>query len=61
MKFFVAFALSCAVVLGAALSSPISAAACGGTGGTSGCRVATSPFTFEDAVSVIRWLELVIP
>ena len=39
---FAAFALSLAVVLGAALSSPVSTFGCGGAQ-TTGCRVATSP------------------
>ncbi len=42
MKSFTAFCLSLAVVLGAALSSPVSTFGCGG-GQTTGCRVATSP------------------
>ena len=44
MKVFVSFALSLAVVLGAALSSPTVAFPCGGgSSGQTGCRVVTSP------------------
>lgn len=43
MKVFASFALSLAVVLGAALSSPTVAFGCGGSSGQTGCRVVTSP------------------
>ena len=44
MRIFTAFALSLAVVLGAALSSPTVAFPCGGgSSGQTGCRVVTSP------------------
>lgn len=60
MRIFTAFALSLAVVLGAALSSPTVAFSCGG-GQTTGCKVATSPIPLDGLAMAIRWLEIVIP
>lgn len=42
MRTFTAFCLACAVVLGAAFSSPSVSFGCGGMGQT-GCKVASSP------------------
>lgn len=42
MRIFTAFCLSLAVVLGAALSSPVVSFGCGG-GQATGCKVVTSP------------------
>lgn len=60
MKYFASFCLSLAVVLGAALSSPVSTFGCGGSQ-TTGCKVAASPLTVEGVVRWLRTLELLIP
>ena len=57
---FTTFALSLAVVLGAALSSPVSTFGCGGSQ-TTGGRVATSPLTFDGLVFWVRSFELMLP
>lgn len=58
---FAAFCLSLAVVLGAALSSPVSTFGCGGSSGQTGCRVATSPLTIAGLRFWIGVLDAVIP
>ena len=58
MKSFIISCLSIAVVIGGSVNAAFS---CGGSMGGTGCKVATMPLTFDLAVSVIRWLGLVIP
>lgn len=60
MKSIVSFALSCAVVLGVALSSPVVSFGCGGAGQT-GCKIASLPLSVDGLVMIVRWLEIVIP
>jgi len=57
MKSFIISCLSLAVVIGGSANAAFS---CGGMGQT-GCKLASMPLTFDLAVSVIRWLGLVIP
>lgn len=57
MKSFIISCISLAVVIGGSANAAFS---CGGMGQT-GCKVASMPLTFDLAVSVIRWLGLVIP
>ncbi len=57
MKSFLLSCLGIAAVIGGSANAAYS---CGGLGQT-GCKLATSPLTFDLAVSVIRWLGLVIP
>ncbi len=62
MKSFAAFCLSLAVVLGAALSSPVSTFGCGGgSSGQTGCKVVTSPLTIAGLRFWIGVLDAVIP
>lgn len=62
MRYFTALCLSAAVVFGAAISSPSATFGCGGgSSGQTGCKVATAPLTVDAVVSVLRWLNLVIP
>ena len=57
MKSFIISCISLAVVIGGSVNAAFS---CGGMGQT-GCKLASMPLTFDLAVSVIRWLGLVIP
>lgn len=59
MKSFVISCISLAVVIGGSVNAAFSCG--GGSMGGTGCKVATLPLTFDLAVSVIRWLGLVIP
>lgn len=59
MKKFSAFCLSCAVILGAALSSPSVSFGCGGAGQT-GCRVATAPI-LPTLRFLVNLFDLIVP
>lgn len=57
MKSLILSCLGIAAVIGGSANAAYS---CGGMGQT-GCKLATSPLTFDLIVEVVRWLGVVIP
>lgn len=59
MKSLILSCLGIAAIIGGSANAAFSCG--GGNMGGTGCRLASLPLTFEAVVSVIRWIELVIP